>query len=83
MNRRQLISRFRNWNERLTVRWARDWFHWPESVLNGAYKASPYAWMWMLVPIAGIAGFYGVGWEWSINERWRNLREMEAATKQS
>jgi hypothetical protein len=70
----QAIKRFRDWNERLSLKIYDALFISDKDAIN-AFSKYPYAWLTLLIPIAGIVGFYSIVWEENMNRRSLELEQ--------
>ena len=65
----------RAWNQRFSLRLFSTLFGYPNSDAREAFRKYPYGWLWILIPIAGVAFFYGLVWQEDLNRRSREIRE--------
>lgn len=61
-------------NQRITMWWANSLPSFISKDEVKFYEEAPFAWMFLLIPIAGIAFFVGIGWGGSLNEREQAIR---------
>lgn len=69
----------RAWSYRFSVALYESLFTGPDWPARRAYARFPYAWIYLLIPIAGLVGFYGVVWEYNMERRERNLATRRLA----
>ena len=63
------MDKFRGWNTKICYALALTL----DEDAEKAYKEHPFAWLWLLIPIAGISFFHHYAWAENINRRYREL----------
>lgn len=73
------MQRWRNWNYEQSLKSYEGIFGGRDEDAISGYKRSPYAW-WalLLIPIAGIAYFYGVAWTENLDRRRMELEKRRS-----
>lgn len=70
------MERWRNWNERVSYYCFSSLFG-EDDDAKAAFKWFPWAWWFLLIPIAGISGFFGVVASYRLQRRREELDERE------